>query len=107
MHSYEKIISGEQSLLEWIMDNATEEGLDKDLPDDDSVAIAMPTLSGMSFVDGMLDGIMGKDEKGHAITLLEMFKSLAKIEINALTDDIINEYLGNIYMFIIQHRTLG
>lgn len=45
MQSYEKIISGEQGLLRWIIDNATEDGLDKDLPDDDSLHIAMPEIA--------------------------------------------------------------
>ena len=63
MQSYEKIISGEQGLLEWIVENATQEGLDKDLPDDDSLHIAMPEIAGLNFMPGMLDGILGKDVK--------------------------------------------
>ena len=107
MQSYEKIISGEQGLLEWIVENATQEGLDKDLPDDDSLHIAMPEIAGLNFMPGMLDGIMGKDEKNSADTLLTMFRHFAEVDSNALSDELIDKHLGGIYMFIIQHRTLG
>ncbi|MDD7297541.1 MAG: hypothetical protein PUG77_09725 [Helicobacter bilis] len=107
MQSYEKIISGEQGLLEWIVENATQEGLDKDLPDDDSLHIAMPEIAGLNFMPGMLDGIMGKDEKNSADTLLTMFRHFAEVDSDALSDELIDKHLGGIYMFIIQHRTLG
>lgn len=107
MQSYEKIISGEQGLLEWIIDNATEDGLDKDLPDDDSLHIAMPEIAKMNFMPGMLDGIMGKDEKNSAATLLAMFRCFAEVDSSELSDELIDKHLGGIYMFIIQHRTLG
>ena len=107
MQSYEKIISGEQGLLRWIIDNATEDGLGKDLPDDDSLHIAMPEIAGLNFMPGMLDGIMGKDTDDSAATLLAMFRCFAEVDSNALSDELIDKHLGGIYMFIIQHRTLG
>lgn len=107
MQSYEKIISGEQGLLRWIIDNATEDGLDKDLPDDDSLHIAMPEIAKMNFMPGMLDGIMGKDTDNSAATLLAMFRCFAEVDSSELSDELIDKHLGGIYMFIIQHRTLG
>lgn len=107
MQSYEKIISGEQGLLRWIIENATEEGLDKDLPDDDSLRIAMPEIAEMNFVAGMLDGIMGKDTDNSAATLLAMFRCFAEVDSSELSNELIDKHLGGIYMFIIQHRTLG
>ena len=77
MQSYEKIISGEQGLLRWIIENATEEGLDKDLPDDDSLRIAMPEIAEMNFVAGMLDGIMGKTQ---IIVLLRCLRCLGVLQ---------------------------
>ncbi len=107
MQSYEKIISGEQGLLEWIVESATEDGLDKDLPDNDSVSIAMPEIAKMNFMPGMLDGIMGKDTDNSAATLLTMFRCFAEVDSSELSDELIDKHLGGIYMFIIQHRTLG
>lgn len=102
--SFEKIISGETSLLEWIIQNRKDGVLQDFLPDDDSIATLFPQLKDMNFVDGMLDGIMGASDSNEAQILFDLFCEFADAN---LDDALVDEYLGRIYLFSTTHRTLG
>ena len=102
--SFEKIISGETSLLEWITQNRKDGILQDFLPDDDSIATLFPQLKDMNFVDGMLDGIMGASDSNEAQILFDLFREFADAD---LDDALVDEYLGRIYLFSTTHRTLG
>lgn len=102
--SFEKIISGETSLLEWITQNRKDGVLQDFLPDDDSIATLFPQLKDMNFVDGMLDGIMGASDSNEAQILFDLFCEFADAD---LDDALVDEYLGRIYLFSTTHRTLG
>lgn len=102
--SFEKIISGETSLLEWITQNRKDGVLQDFLPDDDSIATLFPQLKDMNFVDGMLDGIMGASDSNEAQILFDLFCEFADAN---LDDALVDEYLGRIYLFSTTYRTLG
>lgn len=91
--SFEKIISGETSLLEWITQNRKDGVLQDFLPDDDSIATLFPQLKDMNFVDGMLDGIMGASDSNEAQILFNLFCEFADAD---LDDALVDEYLGRI-----------
>lgn len=102
--SFEQITSGEKSLLEWIREHLKDGRLDEFLPDEDSISAFMPQLKGMSFADGMFDGILGARDSGDAQKLFEIFSDFAKAE---LDDALIDGYLGRIYIFAMKNLTLS
>lgn len=109
MAGFEDIIKGEKSLLEWIIEHSDENGLKDFLPDEDSIGIVIPSLQNLSFADGVLDGLLGgaSEGKNEAKDLFDIILEFAKINVNDLDDEIIDDYLGKIYTYTIQHRTLG
>lgn len=104
--SFKNIVEGGKSLLEWIIENSDENGLDKLLPDEESVGISSEI--GVHFADGMLDNIVGTSgDDSEAQALFDIFVEFAKIPIKDLSDTVIDAYLGRIYLYTMQHRTLG
>lgn len=103
--SYKSLISDKPALFDWIIEHKDTHGiLHQSLPDEASISLAVPELKDMHFVDGMIDGILGgeSDEK-KANDLFTLFQEFAAF--SELSDEIIDEYLGKIYMFAISNIT--
>lgn len=109
-YSFAKMLEGEEGLAHWIVEHSDENGVLKEsLPDEDSLGLMDSRFSGMRFVEGMLDGLIGdaSEENGaeSARVLLALFVEFAGKE--ELDDEFIDEILGRIYHFLMTHRTLS
>lgn len=106
--SFSHLISGKQSLFDWIMEHMGEDGILKEsLPDEqESLKLSNPNLSGLSFMDGVLDNFMSEDSENSADTLLNMFLEFVRASPPDLSIEEIDSHLGRIYKFIIEHNTI-
>ncbi len=64
---------------------------------------------GPSFADGLLDNLLGDDVSDDLVAqkLFDMVLEFANIPMWNLDNELIDEYVGKIYLYIIEHRTLS
>lgn len=103
--SFHQFVYGEQSLYEWLIAHKEEAPIDE-LPDKDSVGLNTPELSQMNFIDGVLDSFSSGNNGELAKGLFELLSEFSQIGVDDLNDELIDMYLGKIYKYTIEHRTI-